>query len=156
MILTAGVLLTVLAGCGPQVRSGGAGVDHVTLWAAPLAEDVDGRPGTDGVSVRLIFYDVAPGGQTEAVAVQRPVDLAMYEGDVQSRALADAEPFHVWQVTAGQLAALGSSYYGLRCYAMTLYWPGRHPATGTVTLVARYENKGGRPLQSAPSVIKID
>ena len=157
VVLTIGVLLATVVGCGGPMLRGGVGdsVDHVTLWAAPLTEDADGSPGTDGVSVRLIFYDLAPGGKTEAVGVRRGVDLVMYEGDLQSRALADAEPFHVWQVTAEQLAAFRATYYGLRCYALTLYWPGHLPESDTVTLVARYENEAGRRLQSAPAVVKV-
>jgi len=158
-MLILAALAAVPAGCGgPILRgAGGAGpaADQVTLWAAPLAEDADGRSGTDGVSVRLIFYDVAPGGKTEAVVVRQGVDLAMYEGDLRGRRLDDAEPFHVWQVTGEQLAAFRSAYYGLRCYALTLYWPGHRPASGTVTLVARYQNENGRLLQSQPAVIRI-
>ncbi|MFW6155542.1 MAG: hypothetical protein ACOC95_10035 [Planctomycetota bacterium] len=152
-----GVLLTTaLTGCGGSIlRGGGGGPDHLTLWATPLAEDADGRLGTDGISVRLIFYDLAPGGKAEAVGVRRGVDLVMYEGGLQGRTLAEVEPFHVWQLSAEQLAAFRGSYYGLRCYALTLYWPDRRPEANTVTLVARYENEAGRLLKSAPAVIKV-
>ncbi len=157
LLTLVGVLSAALGGCGGSIlRGGGGGVDHVSLWASPLTEDTDGHADTDdGVSVRLIFYDLAPGGKTEAVAVRRGVDLVMYDGDLNGRSAADTEPFHVWQVTPEQLAALRSGYYGLRCYDLALYWPGRRPDSRTVTLIARYENQAGRLLTSAPAVIKI-
>jgi len=122
------------------------------LWAAPLADDVDGKPGVDGVSLRLMLQDAAY--RAPAIAADDDhIDLLLFEG--QPRRLDEASAFHVWRLTGEAMQEAAGRYYGLWCYKLTLYWPGRIPATSTVTVLAKYRSSKGRAVRSAPATIKI-
>ena len=93
------VVALLAAGCaGPTTNLPTAkravGLD---LWVAPLAKDLDGRPGVDGLSLRLMLQDAAS-REPRMADDDDQIELLLFEGE--PRQLADASAFHTWRQTA--------------------------------------------------------
>jgi len=150
-LLVAALFVVGCAGPSTGLRTAKRAVG-LDLWVAPLAKDLDGRPGVDGLSLRLMLQDAAT-RQPQIAADVDQIELLLFEGE--PRQLDDASAFHIWRLTGESMRMFAAKFYGLWCYEITLRWPDRVPATSSVTLMARYRSKKGRVVQSAPSTVSI-
>jgi len=124
----------------------------VDLWAAPLAEDLDGSAGVDGVSIRLMLKDATT--PTPVVATETDqIEMLMFEG--RPRRPDEREAFHIWRISGAEMRVYLAKFYGLWCYELVLEWPDRMPTANSVTVIARYRGDAGRPIHSVPVTIKI-
>lgn len=129
-------------------------VDGLNLWASAMMTDVDGKPGADGISVRLTMYQVA-GGKVRPVSGDNSVELLVFDGGIRGRDLGTAEPLYAWRFTPTDLRPFLSRYYGLWCYEMSIQWDEVAPDSAVVTAVGRYRNPSGEFLYSAPTTVRI-
>lgn len=152
------LVLLAITGCAPHAKGVGPEmlerVDRLDLWAGAMASDLDGRPGADGISLRLTLFQ-ATGGKIIVGAPAGNVEILLYDGSVDYRSLGETEPFASWLFTPGQMRAFLGRFYGLWCYEMTLPWADKAPTLPSVTVVARYQRPDGSFLYSAPATIPI-
>ena len=128
-------------------------IDRVNLWAVPMAVNWDSEPAPDGINVRVYLYRLR-GRDVQTTTGRGEVEFLLFEG-TDEQALA-AAPFHTWRFTAAQLEPfLTRDSYGLWCHQMGLPWGKHVPATPSVTLVARYIDKTGSAVASAPASILV-
>jgi len=155
------VLLTAVWGCnGPAGKVSAVPpraveqVDQIDVYAAPVAVNWDGRPGPDGIDVRVYLYQYA---RNLPVLVKGALEFAVYEGVVGADDIGRARPFRRWALDAEQLEQfLGRSMVGWG-YNIRLPWaPAAAPATSSVTLAARYVPTAGRSVPAAPVTIATE
>lgn len=165
MMRLAWILLGLMAGaavgCAGPVGSGSRPaavdrVDGVVLESQPVAIDLDGKPGADGVRVRLHFYQVDAQNGLRPVGVLGTVEILLFEGKVQPEAISATKPFHIWQFTASQLQQhQGKDNYGLWCYDFVLNWGQHVPSTRGITLSTRYTPRAGQPIYAPPTTVAM-
>jgi hypothetical protein len=149
--LPALLLSCLVAGCA-TVPSG-PGVEEVHLFGVPSALNLDSLPGPDGVGVRIY-------ASTATVAKGLPIrsgvlEVLMFDSPAQAAEPASNKPRHVWSFTPGQLKQVaGETSMGLG-YRMALPWGTDKPAGHSVTVIARYLPRNGKPIYSAPSTIAL-
>ncbi len=151
--LLSGVLsLAVCIGCR-SISSSSQSIDQLHLLVTSVALNLDGKPGADGVGVRLY---ASHRGETDALPITTgTLDILMFEGNVPLDELPNHEPRHTWSYPAEKLKAqLQETSIGTS-YRFAALWGEDQPKSERVTLVARYTAPGGQPVYSAPSSVPV-
>ena len=153
------VALVLVAGCTseeprrerPVVRPGPDRIEELHLFGLPVALELDGRPGPDGIGVRLY---ASARGTARGLAIRRgTLDVLMFEGAVDPELLRTTPPHEVWSFPATDLQAMSARTSLGVGYQLALRWAKRPPRSGAVTVMARYLSPDGQVLYSAPDVI---
>lgn len=150
-------LLAAAAGCaGPRSSGssgGGAAIDEIHLFGVPAALNLDGKPGPDGIGVRVF---VTSAGLAKGVEMRRGrLDVLLFDGTVTAGRFRDTPPLKTWSFDPAQLAPLArSSALGVG-YELALNWSPAHPRFRVVTVLARYHPPTGGDLYSAASTISV-
>lgn len=116
------------------------GIAELHIFCNPVAINLDGLPGPDGIGVRLF----ASGSTTaKGLAIkQGTLEIAMFDGVPAD--LSKTEPSKVWAFPADRLKAFGSSGRLGVSYQFALPWTDARPRQSSVTVIARYTApKGG-------------
>ncbi len=164
--LALALAIVVVAGLGsgcagksdrPRSRGGGGGgngiVDEVHLFGVPVALDLDGRPGPDGVGVRVYASE---GGRAHGVAIRDGhLEILMFDGAFEAPALAGRAPLKVWTFAPKELAPFSADTSLGTGYQLALSWGANRPTGRGVTLLARYVSPDGRALVSSPNSIPL-
>lgn len=140
----------LLPGCGGPMLMSSQSVDHVDLMTQPVAANLDGIPGPDGLQVRVYFYH---GYKT--VAGRGSLELLLFDGCEPQRDLRLARPIQTWSFSRKQLRSFVASSYGLRHYQLALRWSGNKPKSKMVTILARYSQADGKEVYSQPVVVPV-
>ena len=147
-----------IAGCGLTAGPGAAGpkplgrVDALSLFAGSTAINLDGVPGADGVSVRVLAYQSSSGKVRSGRIKSGRLQFRLYEGKVSSDT---AEILQEWEFFARDMNGFLVRKRGLLGYELALNWGDRKPRTSTITIVLRYLRDDGSVLQSSPAAIRV-
>ncbi len=159
--LLTGALALVCAGCtgGPRnqiitPKPARGPIGEIHLFGIPVALDLDGRPGTDGIGVRLY---ASPSDRARGMPIKEGrLEILMFEGAVEAAALGTATPLRTWTFEAGQLAQFQSETSLGTGYQLALRWEENRPKGKAVTVVARYRSPAGAVLLSTANSITVE
>jgi hypothetical protein len=144
-----------LSGCSSLSPTGGsnATIDQLHLLVTSVALNMDGKPGPDGVGVRV--YASHRGGSTALPITKGNLDILMFDGNAPLKELPSQKPLRTWAYPAEKLkpqlqeTSVGTSY------RFAAVWGDEKPKGERVTFVARYTPPGGPPVYSAPSSVPL-
>ncbi len=147
------LVLGCLTGCASTRSHTNAPIDQLHLLVTSVALDIDGKPGPDGIGVRVYASHT---GSSEAVPVKvGTLELLMYEGAHVRGELASLQPRHLWTYPADQLKAYLQKTSIGTSYRFAALWGEDKPTSDRVTLIARYTGPDNREIYSAPSSIPV-
>ena len=129
-------------------------VDEIIVQLTPpTAMNWDDTPGPDGLQARVHFFRA---DEDLAVTIRGTLELALYEGRVGDRALVDEKPFRTWKYEGDVLRShLEKTLVGWG-YGMRLGWGHQPPASGSVTVLARYHSQEGQVKTSRPLHVALE
>jgi hypothetical protein len=140
-------------GSGCATSGGGDPIAEVHLFGVPVALNLDGVPGPDGIGVRI--YASAP-GVARGVEIQRgALEVLMFEGAVGELESRTRQPHKLWSFAGPALKAFEAETALGVGYQLALRWDKNPPRTRFVTVVARYRGAGGAELWSAPNTVSV-
>jgi hypothetical protein len=145
--------LLLLACVGCRSISSSQSIDQLHLLVTSVALNLDGKPGADGVGVRL--YASHRGNAAALPITSGTLDILMFEGNLPFEELPQHKPRHTWSYPAAKLkrqlqeTSVGTSY------RFAALWGEDQPQSERITLVARYTAPGGQPVYSAPSSVPV-
>lgn len=149
-----GVFLALgLAGCASGKGGQKEGIEAIHLFGLPVAVNMDGVPGPDGVAVRV--YASSRKTATGLPIRSGRMEILMFDGVLKEQTLPEPAPLRTWTYSADQLKkqktqnALGTGYI------FALQWGDSRPAQRYITIIVRYVLRGGMTIQSAPSTISL-
>lgn len=149
-------LWMLCAGCGGAGKAARGGRDAVAdlhLFGVPVALDLDGVPGPDGIGVRI--YASGPGVARGVAIRQGTLEVVLFEGVVDAGAIGKTQPLKVWSFDAAALKPLvAETSLGLG-YQLALRWGAESPADNVVTVVARYRSPAGAVIYSTSNTISV-
>ncbi len=151
------VALCILgAGCGGAGKAARGGRDAVAdlhLFGVPVALNLDGVPGPDGIGVRI--YASGPGVARGVAIRQGTLEVVLLEGVVDAGAVGTTKPLKVWSFDAPALKPLiAETSLGLG-YQLALRWGKDRPTDKVVTVVARYRSPAGAVIYSTSNTISV-
>lgn len=121
------------------------GIAELHIFCNPVAINLDGLPGPDGIGVRLFAS-----GRTTAKGLpikQGMLEIAMFDGVPTD--FSKTDPSKVWSFPTDRLRAFGSSGRLGVSYQFALPWGDARPRQNSVTVIARYTPpKGGEVVVS--------
>lgn len=145
--------LALVPGCSHGVGRGSGAVSEVHLFGVPVALNLDGRPGPDGIGVRIYAS-----GSTVARGLeirQGVLEVLMFDGAVDGGSVRGATPRKVWALDAKDLKPLAAETSLGVGYQLALRWEGSRPRSSVVTVAARYRGPDGREQWSAANTISV-
>jgi hypothetical protein len=148
---TALLLTTLAMGCATGGRGGAVAELH--LFGVPVALNLDGVPGPDGIGVRIYAStsDVARGVEIR----QGVLEVLMFEGAVGADEVRLRQPRKVWSLGADALKVFTADTSLGVGYQLALRWENAAPRTPVATVVARYRGTGGKEFWSASNTISV-
>lgn len=154
------VLLLALGGAAwlgcaaPKIRRPtGDRLTELHLFGVPVALELNGRPGPDGLGVRI--YATA-GPAARGIAIRRgTLDILMFEGPVDPALIASLPAQQVWSFSAANLSTLAAETSLGIGYQLALRWEKAPPREPLVTVVARYRSPEGQIFYSTADAIAI-
>lgn len=153
--IVAGLLWTggcVTSGGRGERRSGGS-IESLHLFGLPIALEIDGRPGPDGIGIRLF---ASAGTQARGVPIQRgTLEVLLFEGTVQEADLRTTTPRKVWTLTPVNLRPYESKTSLGVGYQLALRWENQRPRQNAATVVARYRTPGGKEIYSDANALTL-
>ena len=151
--LTALGLLAWLLGCASTASHSNAPIDQLHLIVTSVALDLDGKPGPDGVGVRVY---ASRSGSNEAVPIKTgTLELMMYDGAHVRDKLAALQPRHTWTYPADKLKSYIQQTSIGTSYRFAALWGDDKPSGDRVTLIGRYTGPDAKQVFSAPSSIPV-
>ena len=149
--LTVSVTSVLLAGCPPRGEVMPAPVALVAgmeMEVKPQPADWDGRPGPDGIEVRVRLYRNDP---VRAVPVSGTLEFLLFAGILRSEQIARAKPLRTWSYVGEPLHRHARRDIVGWHYMLRLDWGADVPKADAVTLISRYKLPDGRWLYSDPN-----
>ncbi len=151
------LILALLVGCShtekrPTIASGPVSIDKLNLLAAPIAMNLDGRPGPDAVAVKVYAGNAR---QPRPVAITAgTLELLAFEG-LLGKTTNVQTPFKTWTFTASELRRLQfQASIGIG-YEITASFIGQKPNSDKLTVLARYRPDATHEIYSSPSTISL-
>jgi hypothetical protein len=129
-------------------------VDAIEIYASPVAVDWDGVPGSDGLSVRAMFFRY---DRSQAVAVaDGELTFMLFGGRQATAQVRNAQPLMSWRFDPAQMRNVARQTIIGVSYNFQLPWDGEHPpAVATVSLTVRYQPPEGPPVWTAPTTLSL-
>jgi len=125
---------------------------ELNVLTAPVGQDLDGRPGIDGFSVR-VYANIASNPKPVPI-VSGTLEILMFDGTVYGRT--NVPPaLHIWTFPANQLrnyeftARIGIGY------EFSLAWRTNVPTRNLISVGARYTSPEGKILTSSLSSVTV-
>jgi hypothetical protein len=146
-------LLAMMSGCAHGGRQGAGSVSEVHLFGVPVALNLDGAPGPDGIGVRI--YASGPAVARGVEIRQGVLEVLMFDGSVDGGSVRGATARKVWALDAKDLKPLAAETSLGVGYQLALRWEGSRPRSSVVTVTARYRGPDGRELWSAANTISV-
>ena len=145
------VALAVVSGCAHGGGRGPGAISEVHLFGVPVALNLDGAPGPDGIGVRI--YASGP-TVARGVEIRKGVlEVLMFDGSVDGGSVRGVTARKVWTLDAKDLKPLAAETSLGVGYQLALRWEGNRPRGNVVTVTARYRGPDGRELWSAANTI---
>ncbi len=145
--------LAVVAGCAHGGSRGSGAVSEVHLFGVPVALNLDGMPGPDGIGVRI--YASGPTVARGVEIRQGVLEVLMFDGSVDGGSVRGATARKVWTLDAKDLKPLAAETSLGVGYQLALRWDASRPRGNVVTVTARYRGPDGRELWSAANTISV-
>jgi hypothetical protein len=144
---------------GDVVGAGGAnkrpkrpsGILELHLLTMPVALNLDGAPGPDGVAVKL-FANVGNAAKPAPIR-SGEIEILLFDGLLTDNNVPTLKPAHTWTFTAKELKEFETQAMVGTGYQLTLRWGSFKPKNDRVTIIARHPIGDGRYLYSTPGVI---
>jgi len=144
---------------GDVVGAGGAnkrpkrpsGILELHLLTMPVALNLDGAPGPDGVAVKL-FANVGNAAKPAPIR-SGEIEILLFDGLLTDNNVPTLKPAHTWTFTAKELKGFETQAMVGTGYQLTLRWGSFKPKNDRVTVIARHPIGDGRYLYSTPGVI---
>jgi hypothetical protein len=128
-----------------------SGILELHLLTMPVALNLDGAPGPDGVAVKL-FANV--GNATKPAPIRSgEIEILLFDGLLTDKNVPTLKPAHTWTFTAKELKGFETQAMVGTGYQLTLRWGSFKPKNDRVTVIARHPIGDGRYLYSTPGVI---
>ena len=128
-----------------------SGIVELHLLTMPVALNLDGVPGPDGVAVKL-FANV--GNATKPAAIRNgEIEIVLFDGLLDGNSNPLPKPAHIWTFTAKELKEFETQAMVGTGYQLTLRWGSFKPKSDRVSVIARHPIGEGRYLYSTPGVI---
>lgn len=127
-------------------------ITQITLLAAPMALNLDGLPGAESIALKV--YAGTANSPKPVPITTGTLDIVAFEG-VLKKSTNPPQPFKIWTFTASELrrrqfkASIGTGY------EISASWLGLRPNADRLTVLARYQTQGGRPVYSSASTISL-
>ena len=135
----------------PKRSQRASGILELHLLTMPVALNLDGAPGPDGVAVKL-FANV--GNATKPAPIRSgEIEIVLFDGLLNSNSNPLPKPSHIWTFTAKELKGFETQAMVGTGYQLTLRWGSFKPKSDRVTVIARHPIGDGRYLYSTPGVI---
>jgi hypothetical protein len=144
---------------GDVVGAGGAnkrpkrpsGILELHLLTMPVALNLDGAPGPDGVAVKL-FANVGNAAKPAPIR-SGEIEILLFDGLLTDNNVPTLKPAHTWTFTAKELKEFETQAMVGTGYQLTLRWGSFRPKSDRVSIIARHPMGDGRYLYSTPGVI---
>ncbi len=140
-----------LSGCSSTAGNASStkAIRQITLIAAPVALDLDGIPGPEGVGIKMHAFTA---GSPKSVAIREGyVELFAY--DRRGVLEQPPRPFHQWTFEVSDLEVVRSDAVLGPGYDLLLDWRPKVVVSSRIAVVARYHPPNGPPVTSAPSAV---
>ncbi len=145
--------LAACVGCRSISSSNSGPINQLHLLVTSVALNLDGKPGADGVGVRL--YASRRGEAAALPITQGTLEILMFDGNVPLDEVPQHQPRHTWTYPADKLKPqIQETSVGIS-YRFAALWGGDQPKSERVTVVARYTGPSGHPIYSAPSSVPV-
>ena len=128
-----------------------SGILELHLLTMPVALNLDGAPGPDGVAVKL-FANVGNAAKPAPIR-SGEIELLLFDGLLSDNNVPMLKPAHTWTFTAKELKEFETQAMVGTGYQLTLRWGSFKPKNDRVTVIARHPIGDGRYLYSTPGVI---
>ena len=152
-IAAVGFLCAGCGGAGKAARGSRGAVADLHLFGVPVALNLDGVPGPDGIGVRI--YASGPVLARGIAIRQGTLEVLLFEGVVDAGAVGTTKPLKVWSFDVAALKPLvAETSLGLG-YQLALRWGAERPADNVVTVVARYRSPAGAVIYSTSNTISV-
>lgn len=123
------------------------------MFGVPVALELDGKPGPDGIGVRIY---ASARGTAHGLPIRRgTLDVLMFEGMVDTRLIGTMPAQQVWSFSPAQLQGMSAATSLGMGYQLALRWEKAPPREPIVTVVARYRSPEGRIIYSSSDTIPI-
>jgi hypothetical protein len=145
------LILALLVGCShtekrPTIASGPVSIDKLNLLAAPIAMNLDGRPGADAVAVKVYAGNTR---QPRPVAITAgTLELLAFEG-LLGKTTNVPTPFKTWTFTASELRRMQFQASIGVGYEITASFIGQKPNSDKLTVLARYRPDATHEIYSS-------
>lgn len=124
----------------------------MNVITVPVALDLDGRPGADGVAVKLYANEA---GNPKAIRIREGIlELLMFDGTFFGRTNVPP-PLRTFQFTGSELRMREfKSNIGFG-YEFSLLWGTNRPTQRIMGVAARYTAPDGKVVTSRPSSVTV-
>lgn len=145
--------ILVAAGCATGTRGRSETPAELHLFGLPVALNLDGKPGPDGIGVRVY---ASAAGLAMGVPISRgTLEVLMFDGVVGETELRTKPPRRTWTLPAAALKPFASLTSLGTGYQLALRWEQDSPRTPVVTVMARYHSPEGGELRSAANTVSV-
>jgi len=128
-----------------------SGILELHLLTMPVALNLDGAPGPDGVAVKL-FANVGNAAKPAPIR-SGEIEVLLFDGLLSDKNVPSLQPAHSWTFTAKELKEFETQAMVGTGYQLTLRWGSFKPKNDRLTIIARHPIGDGRFLYSTPGVI---
>ena len=139
------------AGPGSRAVTRSSGILELHLLTMPVALNLDGAPGPDGVAVKL-FANVGNAAKPAPIR-SGEVEILLFDGLLTGNQSPLPQPAYSWKFSAKELRSFETQAMVGTGYQITLRWGKFQPKSDRVTVIARHPIGDGRYLYSTPGVI---
>lgn len=142
---------TVSAGNTKKKPQRPSGILELHLLTMPVALNLDGAPGPDGVAVKL-FANVGNSAKPAPIR-SGEIEILLFDGLLSDNNVPMLKPAHTWTFTAKELKGFETQAMVGTGYQLTLRWGSFKPKSDRLSVIARHPIGDGRYLYSTPGVI---
>jgi hypothetical protein len=146
------VMLVPLAGCKSATFGTEVSIVQLNLITVPVALDLDGRPGPDGISIRV--YASAKDSPKQVAIRKGTLEVLMFDGPFQRRG-PPPPLLKQFQFTAEELRRAEFTAEIGKGYQLSLAWGANIPSQRVMSVAARYTAPDGRVATSRPSSVTV-
>ena len=149
-LLICATVVIFTSGCRGPLMLNYKSVDHIDLMTQPVAANLDGVPGPDGLQIKVYLYH-----EDKTIPGKGRLDIMLFDGDDSQSDLRSGNPIHTWTFSSDQLKRFLTISYGLQHYQLTLAWGKNMPKSKTVTILARFTEREEKEILSQPVVVPV-
>ena len=144
--------LVLLVGCKSTRIGADNHIVQLNLITVPVALDLDGRPGPDGISIRV--YASAKDTPKQVAIRKGTLEVLMFDGPFQRQG-APPPLLKQFHFAAEELRRAEFTAEIGKGYQLALAWGTNVPTHRVMSVAARYTSPDGRVATSRPSSVTV-